>query len=413
VQAIGAGAMPVVRRGDVFVTRLPLDAPVEEFFDCMEHALQFLGDATSRQAPLLWVDFQDTPAHVNASRRDIPGFCCLTLSSELFASTAWRPTIWHECGHALVSGNCRFLDEGWAVWCQYQSGQPSFFPAMREEADEGDIAASIAEIPLEGFLRFDGADPAFRDIAESDDEQIAIYLRGYRLVSSLIKAAGCAPLAAAFEQIKAGADPLAVLAELAPSAIADEEARITLEGVDRAFRWVRSRHHKAGALFIPRVRRIVEAEPNGVEAWELLGRLIGSLALNLAPGDPARARLVDELDTIVQKLESLQPGSAMAEMLRGLHIVSQIGLVPGALLMSVSTKAEAHLLRARDLQSSDGDLNIALARMEMKKPFSWVADRANALAYLANAAEDPKCRWEALFLTSSLSHTPTDGLTLS
>jgi hypothetical protein len=83
--------------------------------------------------------------------------------------------------------------------------------------------------------------------------------------------------------------------------------------------------------------------------------------------------------------------------------------VPGALLMSVSTKAEAHLLKARELQSSDGDLNLALARMEMKKPFSWTADRANALTYLASAAEDPRCRWEAVSLTSSLALTPSEG----
>ncbi|MES1202069.1 MAG: hypothetical protein ABUS57_11555, partial [Pseudomonadota bacterium] len=332
----------------------------------------------------------------------------LTLSSELFSSDAWRATVWHECGHALLTANCRFLDEGWGVWCQYKSGHPSFFPAPPDEAAEAEIAPSIAAMPLEGFLAFDAADPAFRDIAESDDEQISLYLRGYRLVAALIETAGCARLADAFDQISKGAEALAALKQLSRAAVAAEQQQVTLAGIDRAFRWLRSREPKAGAAFIPLVRKAVEAEPMSLEALELLGRMVGSLALNLPPGQTSRASLVEELEGIIQRLDAIDAQNAIAEMLRGLHTISQIGLVPGALLMSISSKAEAHLQKAREMKVEDGDLNIALARMEIKKPFSWVADRANALGYLATAAADPKCRWEAISIASFLSLTPDE-----
>lgn len=406
--AIAGGSLAVVRRGTLFYTRIPLAAPAEELFACIERAVQILGELVGRDPPVMWIDFQDIPPYANTIRRDVEGLCHLTLSSELFSSDAWRATAWHECGHALLSANCRFLDEGWGVWCQYKSGYPSFFPASPEEAAEGEIAASIAAMPLEGFLGFDAADPAFRDIAESDDEQISLYLRGYRFVASLIEASGCGRVADAFDQIASGADALAVLTQLSPAAVAAEQQRVTLAGIDRAFRWLRSRESKAGAAFIPLVRKALEAEPMSVEALELLGRMVGSLALNLPPGQMSRAGLVDELEGIIQRLDAIDAQNAIAEMLRGLHTISQIGLVPGALLMSISNKAEAHLVKAREMKAEDGDLNIALARLEMKKPFSWVADRANALFYLATAAADPRCRWEAVSIASFLSLPPDE-----
>lgn len=406
--AIAKGSLAVTRRETVFCTRIPLDAPAEDLFSCIDHALLTLGEAIGRPPPLLWVDFQDIPFYANSIRRDVAGLCCLTLSSELFADGSWRPTIWHECGHALLSANCRFLDEGWALWCQYKSGHPSYFPVPHEEAMEGEIELAVAEIPLDGFLRFDAADPAFRDIVESDDEQIAVFLRGYRLVTALIAAAGCAGLASAFDKIAGGANAKAVLSDLSPATIAADEARVSLAGIDRAFRWLRSREPRAGAAFIPAARRIVEEEPARLEAWEVLGRLVGSLVLNIPPGQASRAALVEELEAIVAQLEGLDPGNAIAEMLRGLHTVSQIGLVPSALLISVAKKAEDHLLKARGMKTEDGDLNIALARLEMKKPFSWVADRASALAYLATAAADPRTRWEAVSVASLLSTAPNE-----
>lgn len=401
LDAIARGGLPVLRSGNTFYTRIPLGDHTEAVTPCFDEALRDLGAITGRAPPLIWVDFSDLPAHASATRRETPGFCKIVLSNELLAGPYWRATIWHECAHALVSAHCRFLDEGWAVWCQYRSGAPSLFPATLQDAERLDLERSIAEAPLEGLLRFDGADAAFRDLAENDDEQVAIYLRAFRLVGAVIENAGGTQVADMFDRVARGDDAAAILRNLAPDAMAADEARVSLAGIDRAFRWLRSCSAEAGAVFLPRVRAMLERAPDCAEAWELRGRMAASLMLNRAPHE--RADLLQELDVVIGRLETLKPSNAIAEMLRGLQAVAQVGLAPEALLVSVLARAEAHLVRARDLKGDDGDVNIALARMEMKKPFFWTADRASALIYLADAAADPRCRWEAVSLSGQLS----------
>jgi hypothetical protein len=417
LEAIASGRLSVVAGEHAYYLSPPPELPLVQIYQTIDHAVGQLRELLGRPAPMLWVDFHDGLAQTNATTADIPGVRRLSFSKKLFATTGWESVVWHECGHALLQSGCRFLDEGWAVWCEYRFAEHTDYPMTADALSTYEPPQIIHGLPIIGLLRYGTRDLTFQRLVTSDEEQRAIYVRAYRFFDRLQTRAGLAAVASAFDTIADGADPVATLNPLCGGSVSLVELPLqpTIDGIDRVFRAMRVDSQFAPVEpFIALAR--VHANQGDAQALRLLGRLLGYSILSTgAAGRQPDPAAMAELDSVVRQLLTIEEWDPIVKILQ-----AQIAL-RDALLASFDKRkvsqserddavidlvsvAERHLLDAELLAPADGDVRLARARLEMNR---LIPDRAAALEHLSIAARDPKCTEEAVAVAASLATLTT------
>ena len=160
------------------------------------------------------VEFRAAAAYDNLVCWDTLGNRRIELSRRLFSKRDWKSIVWHEVGHAVLMSGRRFLDEGWAVWCQYSSKEYTYFPVSIDREGQFVVPDRIAELPLSGLLTNVGTDLYFSEIVENEGEWVGVYIRAYRLIRNLASVVGLAAVGNLFDGIFEGGDAVELLEQL-------------------------------------------------------------------------------------------------------------------------------------------------------------------------------------------------------
>jgi hypothetical protein len=420
LDGIVSGRIGVTMLEALFFVQPQAELPLERIARCAATALKTVGELLQRHPPLIWVDFSRGSEQMNSTHAEIPGVRRMSFSVDLFAEPDWESVVWHECAHAMLLANCRFLDEGWAVWCQYQYCADTQYPIAREELECFELPESIAGIPIVGLLRGGEGDYTFHRLSRDEDEQRAIYVRALRFFDTLRSSVGWSALCAAYDRVYEGADPVHELNALCNGSVVSLEPGgvPTIDGIDRAFRALRCQAKFCDAdPFIALVRAYVERHTEDSRAFQLLGRLLGYTML--APRSRRQAAdAAAELRRVIARLAELDPRAPLERIFRAYLVIRDVLDAMQADEMgavNLVAVAERYMLDAEIDAPENGDVRLAMARFELNRP---TPDRIAALEHLAIAARDPECAEEALAIAATLSrlarrtssHTRASGL---
>jgi hypothetical protein len=406
----------VRRIGHIFVIGAPTDVPLEQLCSAIARFTTDIARDIGRSVPVLWIEFNKGSPNSNFTYADFPGVRRMSFSRDLFTRDApvWLSLVCHECAHAMLMARCRFLDEGWAVWCQYAYTDGSVYPATKEELDTFSLPPVIATMPIAAVLRSSMDDMTFRRLARTDDEQRAVYVRACRFFDALRSRLGLPAVADLFERLWEGADPLAELNRAGGKSVAALEpfASPTMQAADRVFRALRcSDALGAAQTVIPFVRTYLASHPDDCETWKVLGRMLGE-ALSSAgrKGMDTRPIMLD-LATVRERLAGFRKDDPHVSLLRMYEVLGEV-FVAQAIddtrrSKALAAIAERHLLEAEARGNGNADVALTQARFELRKP---APDRASILEFLALAARDADCLEEAVALATSLRFvtTPVD-----
>jgi len=198
---VAHGEVPVVVAGPVYVVDAPGAVDTEALGATLNDARIELARMINRPPKVTWVDFHDGPAYANITRLELPGVARISLSRQFQVQSDWPAILWHEAAHATMFAGVRFLDEGWAVWCQAKSGVKSEFPVRNTDLETYSLAAQIEAMPLPRLLAYSGPDLIFGDLATSDHEWRSIYVRAYRFFRAIHAKLGMGGVVTVFEAL--------------------------------------------------------------------------------------------------------------------------------------------------------------------------------------------------------------------
>ena len=403
LEAIAAGHIPISGSNGIFFLAPPPGFAVDDVADCLATAINELSYHTRRKSPLVYVDFDPAPFGRNETKIEFPGARRLTLRATLDKDPAWPSTIWHEAAHIIASCGCRFLDEGWAVWCQYQFTNLSRFPVPHEDVANAKISADVAAIPLLALLEQKGGDPLFRDIVADDVETRSLYLRAYRYFDRLQQGFGLEAVASAFDRVLDGGNATDVIGrEFGAAALRCEPdaQKPSLAGVERGLRSARTRMASEREFSV--LANTLEEIPGASRsdnAYLRLSGLILMARLMRPQTEFRRKQLFAELSDVAQQVVKSGSDEALAELFAACLAVAQL-FQPGDGDFSVHlVNATQHILNAELLAPEDGEIKLFQARLEIGKP---VVDKKLVLEHLAAAASDIGYREEASALAGRL-----------
>ena len=393
LEAISSGEEPVVRVARIYVVGQEDRGAVDRLCGELQSAVTAICAVAGRAAPAVWVDLHDGWAFTNTTQVEFPGIARINLARALFDEPSWESTVWHEAGHACVISGCRFLDEGWAVWCQYLSDAYHVFPADKAEAATRPLPPSVSALPLEVLLRFRGAGEGFEELCGAPEDHEAIYLRAHRFVGGVIETQGVPALAALFDRVRRGEDPVELFGDLAGVEGPSELAESSIQDIDRVARITRGNaEFQAMAALLARGRALAQARPDA-QHLRLLGRLVCMTGLANVPGLP-RSDLLGEIDGVIRKLADLSAADPYIPLFRGQRaLMEMLDAKPnrrGELIQQ--SWAEFH--RAHAIDPDNGDVLISMAIAELHTPAMFGGKRAKAVDWLARAARQPELRDE-------------------
>jgi hypothetical protein len=401
------GLASVYERKGTFFIAPPANVPLEELAHTLRAALDALGELVASAPPTVFAEFHDGFGLENLTSRDSASLSRFRFSTQLFNRADWRAIVWHEVGHAILGANCRFLDEGWAVWCQLHSTERFDFPVPSTQIVAWSVPRSIDEIPVSAFLRNSGRDLTFCDIADDENERMGVYVRGQRFISSIVERYGMAALAQVFRATLESGDALACIKDAfgeTPEVLDPLSPEPTLAGIDRGFRQVRMHKKRfAAEPFLEMTQRFCsrEASPEALLllAKLLINKITTAVELRAAPAD--MEAITAEFDNAIERVEQIASGDKTCAMLKIMRNMAAAPQLAGAEFAALMINTENDMRKALQAAPNNTEILLCLARMELSKP-SQYADRAGALHFLARAAEDTEATREAVAVAQSI-----------
>jgi ABC-2 type transport system ATP-binding protein len=404
---IARGEARVTAIGGVYIVGAPESVSADQVGKVINDARIALADFLRLEGKSIWVDFNPGPPHANATRLELVTVPRITLSRQLFDRPDWRSVLWHETAHATLSARNRFLDEGWAVWCQFRFSPETSYPALVGESTVVQLAPEIEEMPLSVLLEYKGRDLTFSDLATSESARRSIYVRAFRFVSAVYEKVGVGGLTGLYDRVSKGERVASVIEDVC--GVSPEELEELSRRPQPAARQI-SRTAKRCDLAAARLA-LADARIGGrcstlEHELELLRRvsldhdaprlrLIGLMRAETAisaarAGHVPTSSILDELDEAIVAV--FRSGDrAGAELLKAQQAVV-------ALLTSVNAlgkakqveKAQRYYERAESLAPQDGEVALSFAVFELNKPFAFRnVDRAVEL--LKCAMREPAC----------------------
>lgn len=313
----------------------------------------------------------------------------------------------HEIGHALLWSKNRFLDEGWATYCEVV-----FNRSVDSEYRRTEIRRLVDHHYCSGWtLRnlicsSSPADLFFENVTSVQDLRTTIYQVGFLLVSFLIESRGILWLKGVYERIgqRGGSRAMAILSgELDVPLEEVERALIGMRGdcgmpdYDHIRRdLIRSRTAREASplrTHIDSLRRATVREPDNDHHFQWLAQVL--LTVRMLDPETSRGEL-EEGASIVEELLQRNETAPRNRFLAAIVCHARlIGSTSVTTQIQNGKEARKWLESAREADPDDPEIALALASQELNTMPMFGGRHERGLRLLEELKKDPRYAEEA------------------